>query len=1015
MDNQKTLKNSKFYRRDKKNGFDISVLRSFFIFLIVILTSISLVNAFEWDNVKNYNPETKTATITNALGFGNTIAEITLDSPQINYVIRGKDRLVAEFTIDNKESYERVFNDLKFYDIKQNMRGFNRDYVYRYKTVEDYEVPNYEEVCEYSEVNKTEQCYQVKKGTTTYQRDIWNDFNSRIKLLKGKITIGIFTDVYMGDNVEWIPELFGVKIDEWAVWTESLGEGLTSYFDFNGSGTNLPNLVNGSLNGTSSDTAVWKAGIIGNASEITGANEYYFNISNISFWNVGGNNSVSFWYRVTDIASQRYMFATAEDTSNFGGTVHTDGTTQLWGGEKSTTLSLGNQINRWTHVVIVQTEGGVVEFYINGTLETTSSSGSSVPANRGITIGSTYTGVATFRGKIDEFGVWNRTLTSTEVTQLYNNGSGIAWNDEFDLRVDLVYPSNDTDFFVQEIGFNATHNTTTSTLKNTTLYIWNSNGTIYKTNETNITGTSNITNLSITFDKTNEFLWNYYTCNLVECNFSINNYTIPIIHMIENAKTYNNNTIESATEEFILNITIGNIEILDNSTFWYNNTPYSATITGTGRERIITNEIKVPSLNTTIDFWWELFFSSGSVNSTTSNQTIVALDMDDCSEYSNLVYNFTIKDEGSQSDIAGSTENTTAEINLEVTPKGETSPTINYSELRNATNPFAVCLNVDINNTEYRLDGIIKYSSTDRVEEYYHIQNTSLTNSTWGWNISLYNLLSTDSTSFIVSYTNEESLLQEGVLVHLMRYYIEDGEFKEVENGQTNNDGETILHLVEEDVIYIFNVTLEGIVLYTSDEYRVYCVSGEECRITLDASAEFSDFPDDWAFPYGNYTLTAEQSTRDVTLSFILNESATMNLTVYDYSNNESQMSTIIGSNSTTASSGTITVNVPLSYGNKTYYAVIEKGSEFVASHWATLTENPRDYFGDWVNFLVGMMVLSLGLVTISSGIGVIIFSLLGVFIAGILQILDVPYSVFIYVFIAGIILLIKLLNRKAR
>ena len=36
-----------------------------------------------------------------------------------------------------------------------------------------------------------------------------------------------------------------------------------------------------------------------------------------------------------------------------------------------------------------------------------------------------------FNGKLDEVGIWERALTSTEITQLYNSGDGITWTDEF--------------------------------------------------------------------------------------------------------------------------------------------------------------------------------------------------------------------------------------------------------------------------------------------------------------------------------------------------------------------------------------------------------------------------------------------------------------------------------------------------------------------------------------------------------------------------------------------------------
>ena len=109
-------KNTEKKRLEIGQGFKI------LIFVVLFLIQISGVLAWEWDNVKSYNEATKTATIENALGLGETIAEIKLISPSVNYVIRGKDRLVAEFEVNSYEDYENVFNSMEFYDIQDGMK-----------------------------------------------------------------------------------------------------------------------------------------------------------------------------------------------------------------------------------------------------------------------------------------------------------------------------------------------------------------------------------------------------------------------------------------------------------------------------------------------------------------------------------------------------------------------------------------------------------------------------------------------------------------------------------------------------------------------------------------------------------------------------------------------------------------------------------------------------------------------------------------------------------------------------
>jgi len=81
--------------------------------------------------------------------------------------------------------------------------------------------------------------------------------------------------------------------------------------------------------------------------------------------------------------------------------------------------------NIWYHVVMVRTSG-TLNFYVNGTI--TSGSNTSTPATPTTLsqIGS-QVGIRFFNGKIDEVGFWNRALSSTEITQLYNGGAGLSY------------------------------------------------------------------------------------------------------------------------------------------------------------------------------------------------------------------------------------------------------------------------------------------------------------------------------------------------------------------------------------------------------------------------------------------------------------------------------------------------------------------------------------------------------------------------------------------------------------
>ncbi len=99
------------------------------------------------------------------------------------------------------------------------------------------------------------------------------------------------------------------------------------------------------------------------------------------------------------------------------------------GTQYNSTSAVGS--NGWHHVAVTlsNSSNGNLTFYIDGVQSGTASSvnlGSGTSAR--VAIGSQ--GSADydfFHGAIDELGVWSRTLSSTEIANLYNSGSGLAY------------------------------------------------------------------------------------------------------------------------------------------------------------------------------------------------------------------------------------------------------------------------------------------------------------------------------------------------------------------------------------------------------------------------------------------------------------------------------------------------------------------------------------------------------------------------------------------------------------
>lgn len=416
------------------NGTGTKIL----LFLIVIIMAISNVSAFEFDNTKSYDANTKTVTITNAFGLGEEVAKAQLITPQINYVIAGKNRKVAEFNINlNDDSYSDA---LKLIELTNNKDGkaITRDINYKYKTLIPYdvEVNDYEEVCiEGEEINKTTGrleliCENRITGThrETRYNELWTPLN-KLDLTKGNITIGLFVDVLPNDNVEWIPTLFGVRINEWATWTASFNIGLTAYYNLEAGVTTStsPELIKGIYNMTTLTNPIAFNSTncrIGNCLQVADVT---------SEWRIPANSQIDFGNSNNESSFNWWGFSTISSDSCILRWYNPSGCWSAQSGAwlvQGTGWSATNNLQSFNfdvtnyHMMTWTRNNTGAYIYQNGTRLV----GPVSSTNTGTSNLDSVSGGWGMKGQLDEVGFWNRTLTPTEIVDLYNDGAGMTYD-----------------------------------------------------------------------------------------------------------------------------------------------------------------------------------------------------------------------------------------------------------------------------------------------------------------------------------------------------------------------------------------------------------------------------------------------------------------------------------------------------------------------------------------------------------------------------------------------------------
>ena len=1012
-----------------------------FILLLMVLL-IGNVAALDFDNVKQYDKSTETYKVTNAFGLGKKLVEIKLLTPRV--FERGIGYIhIAEFELkDYNILYKKAFQDMDFYQIDKGMEEFTREFDYKYLTTGLEKVWTYKKVCNTLK-NGTSVCYQEQDKQIKVEVDKWEKFNDISELPKQKsIRIRIYTETQEGDNVEWIPTLFGEYLDEWAVWTASLNVGLDAYYNMNGNSGTVIDIVNGH-NMTLGSSTQQATGIIDYGVEVETTTSALSNADdwNLTFWN--SNWSVSGWAYFDTVKSGDFIFSPdgAEGEIRFDG----DGNlrARLWDG--STNFKLGHTviIGHWYHIAWTRNKVDGMVFYINGSnvASDATTNDFAVGVGSSTTLGWKNSAATTMNGTLDEWGIWNRCLTPTEITQLYNGGVGINYssNPSKYPNINLTSPIDNYNSTSQTMIFNGIVDDNIN-VTNVSLYIDS------VLNETNNSGLNNSNYIFTKIVAEGNHNWTYIACdNEGQCttattrDFSIDS-TLPLIngyspittldyHKINTNLTLNysitdtnlddcwyvynggnhtlncstNSTINTTsmsksltlfandtfgnensqvltwnyrllemTESFTTSVVEGsnnyfNMSFVTNGTaitignLTYNNTNYIASLSSIGNNYTLTRLIAAPSVgaDTNISFYYKISTQGGwSYNITAQNQTVTNFNVDNCSVNDKGLFNFTMVDENLQIKINDSSTIINATLNLQIYVTGTTTKIADYYTSFNGMNPFGVCLSNNLSGGEkYTMDLQLQYDAKGYASEFYHIQQETLDSSDFPTNITLYDINDSADEIFNLLVRDNSYLPLSNALVFIERKYIDEGVFKVVEIPKTDNGGETIAHLVPDDVIYNFRIVQDGTTIAVFNNVIAQCQNPSlyACEIDFNAFSAGLTTPD---FEVGNdlnFTLGYNETSRIITSVFEIpsNEVSTIVLNV----TSEDALGTFVCTDTITSTSGTLSCVVPAAIGNSTILASLYKDGTEQGKGNLKVGQNPLDLYKGVVVFF-GLFVL---------------------------------------------------------
>jgi len=294
-------------------------------------------------------------------------------------------------------------------------------------------------------MNGVNMFYQT--GTVTQASTQSSTLNTSIYSIWNGDTLGtsLDTSVYNAWNMELSGSTLANSLDSGAYLALN-GDLISSTVADDAVGSNNATLYNGATAGT---------GIINNALVFDGTNDYAELPAN-AMDSLTSEFTMSMWLNTPNLSNARgwYAFTEQTRTTNSNQTNEIDrgiaiytpnaSTLTFWSNlgvdftVSSTSLntSIGVAPNTWFHVTVSYKQGVGAYIYINGMLNASTTTANALTrtattiARLGVTNvyynGSTNkTGY--YQGKIEGFTVWNRKLTDSEISKVYNSSVGITY------------------------------------------------------------------------------------------------------------------------------------------------------------------------------------------------------------------------------------------------------------------------------------------------------------------------------------------------------------------------------------------------------------------------------------------------------------------------------------------------------------------------------------------------------------------------------------------------------------
>lgn len=580
-------------------------MKKILLTFVVGMFLISYVSAMDWDNKIEYKNNDLTAEIYNSnLLFlkGEKLGEVTLTShslpTEIRNVVIGKDRAVMYYDFKGWELYKNGLGDVTFTNMK-NGEEIDRDYYFAKAVYEEVEVPYYKDICDNGK------CVSEFEGIKTENKFIrWEKLDTN-DILKGDMRIALITEVRKNDYIDGVWKIAGKKITKHASWTESLNDDIQLVYRMDNEsidGASAVEAIEGVNNISGFNSARWiDNGVIDGAYNTTEAINTTISLNDM---NVAEEWTMLMWAKAYDDVSGNWL--STEYSTTKGGIACEIGAgatiTCYLNGDGGKVLSGNTAMGIGAQGLIVLTVNLThASLYVNGSLiDIETEDGWAGHDGAVVLWGNKNLDNDVANLNIDETIFWNRSLTASEISDIWTDT--LSYNAVFNVvpTVTLNSPLNQSKNNTGSLNFNCT-SSDDRMIENISLFI---NAV---RNYTVTDGVDNFTQLNITLEfPDGDYTWTCDTWDNESEQGTTETRAFSVDTIIPNINITTTTPIDyhSKNTNLTINWTVSDTH-LDSCWLDYNSVNYTQTCSNNGTSINITS----------VDESYLLFWANDSFNS----------------------------------------------------------------------------------------------------------------------------------------------------------------------------------------------------------------------------------------------------------------------------------------------------------------------------------------------------------------------------------------------------------------